>query len=54
VVGQVGLPALLRRVHATGTFDQMTPPLRTVPRWLGSSFADVVVEAVLHPVGQAR
>jgi len=54
VVGPVGLPAILRRVHATGTFDQMTPPRRTAPRWLSSSFADVVVEAVLHPFGQAR
>src|SRR6476620_1366500 len=41
-------------VHATGTFDRMTSPLRRAPRWLISSSVDVVVDAVLHPIGEAR
>lgn len=41
-------------VHATGTFDRMTSPLRGVPRWVIGATVDVVVEAVLHPVRAAR
>ena len=41
-------------VHATGTFDRMTSPLRRAPRWLISAAVDVVVDAVLRPVGEAR
>jgi hypothetical protein len=41
-------------VHATGTFDRMTSPLRRAPRWLTSTSVDVVVDAVLRPVGEAR
>jgi polyisoprenoid-binding protein YceI len=41
-------------VHATGTFDRMTSPLRRAPRWLISASVDVVVDAVLHPVRSAR
>ena len=36
-------------VHATGTFDRMTSPLRRVPRWLIAPLVEVVVEAVLRP-----
>jgi polyisoprenoid-binding protein YceI len=41
-------------VHATGTFDRMTSPLRGAPRWIIGATVDVVVEAVLHPVRTAR
>ena len=41
-------------VHATGTFDRMSSPLRGAPRWIIGATVDVVVEAVLHPVRAAR
>ncbi len=36
-------------VHATGTFDRMTSPLRRIPRWLIAPLVEVVVDAVLRP-----
>jgi polyisoprenoid-binding protein YceI len=41
-------------VHAAGTFDRMSSPLRGAPRWIIGATVDVVVEAVLHPVRAAR
>jgi polyisoprenoid-binding protein YceI len=36
-------------VHATGTFDRMTSPLRGVPRWIIGATVEIVVDAVLRP-----
>jgi len=41
-------------VHATGTFDRMTSPLRGAPRWIIAPAVDIVVDAVLQPVSASR
>lgn len=41
-------------VHATGTFDRMTSPLRMAPRWIIGATVDVVVDAVLRPSRRIR
>ena len=39
-------------VHATGTFDRMTSPLRSVPRWIIGATVEIVVDAVLTPASR--
>jgi polyisoprenoid-binding protein YceI len=39
-------------VHATGTFDRMTSPLRSAPRWIIGATVDIVVDAVLRPASR--
>ena len=39
-------------VHATGTFDRMTSPLRSVPRWVIGATVEIVVDAVLTPASR--
>ncbi|HEU4998128.1 MAG TPA: YceI family protein [Lapillicoccus sp.] len=39
-------------VHATGTFDRMTSPLRGAPRWIIGATVDIVVDAVLTPASR--
>jgi hypothetical protein len=41
-------------VHATGTLDRMTSPLRGAPRWIIAPAVDIVVDAVLQPVSASR
>lgn len=42
------------KVHATGTFNRMTSPLRKTPRWIINPTIDVVVDAVLQPTRESR
>lgn len=39
-------------VHATGTFNRMSSPLRSVPRWVIADTVDILIDAVLTPTSR--